>query len=186
MSTYNKDNIIHVWDQLRKKEPNALSYLFRLTSDRLFRYGTKICPDEELVKDCIQELFVKLYETSRELPHTTNPLFYLFKALKNILYNAIRSNEKYLLYSQEDMLFQVDFYYEAEDEKDSISEEMHEKLETLFQSLSTRQKEAVYLKYKMDMSYEEISQLLGINYQSTRNLVHRAIEKIRAENEKTK
>ncbi|MDL2245102.1 sigma-70 family RNA polymerase sigma factor [Parabacteroides sp. OttesenSCG-928-J18] len=181
MRKEDSDRIIHAWEQLRKSDRDALALFFRLTSDLLYRYGMKLCVDEELVKDCMQELYVKIFQTAESLPALENPLFYLFKGLKNRLFNAIEQKERITYYSPQEIQFQADFYYEAEGENDSIDDEMREKFEKLYQCLSDRQKEAIYLRFQMDMTYEEISQLLGINYQSARNLVYRTLEKIRTE-----
>jgi RNA polymerase sigma factor (sigma-70 family) len=45
--------------------------------------------------------------------------------------------------------------------------------------LSSRQKEAIFLKYNFGLDYEEVSKVLNINYQSARNLIHRGISRIR-------
>lgn len=46
-------------------------------------------------------------------------------------------------------------------------------------TLSPRQKEAIYLKFVSNLSYEEISKVMQMNYQSARNLVFRGLEKLR-------
>lgn len=169
-----------VWEQFKSGDKKAFAELFKLTSDRLYRYGTKFVTDPELVKDCIQELFTKLYENQKELPSLENPVFYLFKSLKNLLIDEIRRNEKAIHISLQDIPFHVTFVYH-ENEETEWNEEIKEKFEQVISLLSDRQKEAIYLRFQSEMSYEEISELLGINYQSTRNLIHRSIEKIRTE-----
>ena len=79
-----------LWELFRNGEESAFSALFELTSDKLYRYGTKFVSDEESVKDCIQELFIKLYENRQQLPALSNPLFYLFSSLKNLLIDRQR------------------------------------------------------------------------------------------------
>jgi RNA polymerase sigma factor (sigma-70 family) len=174
----NRESI--VWRQFRNGDKKAFATLFELTSDRLFRYGKHFVADSELVKDCIQELFTKLYENQREAPLLENPIFYLFKSLKNLLIDELRRSEKMVHISLQDIPFHVKFVYN-EREIAETDEDIREKFERVISFLSDRQKEAIYLRFQSEMSYEEISELLGINYQSTRNLIHRSIEKIRAE-----
>ena len=45
--------------------------------------------------------------------------------------------------------------------------------------LSDRQREVLYMKYYSQMNNEEISEALGINNQSVRNLTHRSIEQLK-------
>ena len=157
-----------LWELFRNGEESAFSALFELTSDKLYRYGTKFVSDEESVKDCIQELFIKLYENRQQLPALSNPLFYLFSSLKNLLIDMIRHNQRMVYISPEELPFHVQFAFGQEEDEEVLS------------LLSDRQKEAIYLRFQAEMSYDEISQLLGINNQSARNIVHRAMEKIRS------
>ena len=97
-----------------------------------------------------------------------------------MLIDEIRKNEQMERISFEEAPFHVNFIYN-EDEENAPDEETKEKFERIVNLLSNRQKEAIYLRFHAEMSYEEISEVLGINYQSARNLVHRSIEKIRRE-----
>jgi RNA polymerase sigma-70 factor (ECF subfamily) len=45
--------------------------------------------------------------------------------------------------------------------------------------LSNRQKEIVYLKLYQQLSYEEVSEIMQINYQAARNLFYQAIKSLR-------
>lgn len=168
------------WNQFKQDDHKAFSRLFELSSDRLYRYGMKFANDEELVKDCIQELFIKLYNNRTILPEVKNPIFYLFGALKNLLIDAIQQKEKIIYFSPHELPFHVKFIYSADDQAE-VDDDIKEKIEKVMSLLSDRQKEAIYLRFQAEMSYEEISQLLNINYQSVRNLIHRSIEKIRTE-----
>ncbi|MCD7930589.1 MAG: sigma-70 family RNA polymerase sigma factor [Tannerellaceae bacterium] len=177
-SKYADENIL--WTQFREGDQQAFAKLFRDFSERLYRYGIKFVQDEELVKDSIQELFIRLHQNRSKLPDVVNPLFYLFQTLKNILIDALRQREKITYLSSEEIPFHVHFEYnDTGGEEDS--ESIKEQFDHVLSLLSERQKEAIYLRYSAEMSYEEIATLLNINYQSTRNLIHRAMEKIRSE-----
>jgi RNA polymerase sigma factor (sigma-70 family) len=169
-----------IWNQFREGDKAAFAALFERTSDRLYRYGMKFTTDEELVKDCVQDLFLKIHQNRAELPDVDNYAFYLFKLLKNMIIDAFRQQEKIVYISPQELPFHAEFVYERS-EPDDAGDEIKERFEQVISLLSDRQKEAIYLRYQAEMSYEEISQLLGINYQSARNLIHRSIEKIKKE-----
>lgn len=64
-------------------------------------------------------------------------------------------------------------------------EEAHRRLgdnemERALQQLSPRQREAVYLRYFEDAAYEDIAAIMGISTSTTRVLVHRALDELRA------
>ena len=45
--------------------------------------------------------------------------------------------------------------------------------------LSNRQKEIIYLKFYQELNYDEVSEIMNINYQVARNLLHQAIKAMR-------
>lgn len=172
-------DIVKVWDEFRNGDESSFSVLFETFLDPLYRYGMKFVSDESLVKDCIQDLFVKLHNNRASLSSTTNPKFYLLFSLKNMIIDAIAKNRRLTYVSPEDMPFIATYHYLSDQDEAENEEEIKEKFEQVLNMLNPRQKEAIYLRFQLDLSYEEISQLLGINYQSARNLIHRSISKIR-------
>lgn len=180
------DNEVSIWKRFVAGDDKAFAQIFDLYSDRLFRYGMKFVSNEDLVKDCIQDLFVKIFKSRSGLPLTTNLSFYLFKALKHKIIDTIQKDKHLIYYSSGDLPFMVEFSFDPEEEEQQRQEEqaydldIKEKFKEVLSLLSDRQKEAMYLRYKMGMDYEEISQLLDINYQSTRNLMYRAMQQIKS------
>jgi RNA polymerase sigma-70 factor (ECF subfamily) len=62
---------------------------------------------------------------------------------------------------------------EQEDEEKKI------RLLKAIEQLSGRQKEIVYLKYYQNLSYDEICDIMNINYQVARNLLYQAIKSLK-------
>lgn len=178
MNLQNTRNETALWKLFREGDEQAFSMLFELTSDRLYRYGTKFVNDGELVKDCIQELFIKLYENRHQLPTLSNPLFYLFGSLKNLLIDTLRHNQRMVYISPEELPFHAQFVFNQEDDEEP-DDNIKARFEEVMALLSDRQKEVIYLHFQADMTYEEISKLLGVNNQSVRNIIYRAMEKVR-------
>jgi RNA polymerase sigma-70 factor (ECF subfamily) len=50
---------------------------------------------------------------------------------------------------------------------------------TEIEQLPTRQQEVLYLKYFEGMDYEEISQIMSVNYQVVRNYAYRGLSRLR-------
>lgn len=173
-------NLVKIWDNFREGNDEAFSLLFETYIDPLHRYGLKFVSDEDIVKDCIQDLFIKLYNNRESLSSTTNPKFYLLLSLKNMILDTLSKNKRITYVSPGDLPFIASQYYKVDETNDEDDqEEIRLKFEQVLSMLNPRQKEAIYLRFQLDLSYEEISDLLGINYQSARNLIHRSITKIR-------
>lgn len=173
-------DMVEVWDRFRQEDNDAFSILFETYLDTLYRYGRKFVSDEDFVKDCVQDLFVKLYNNRTSLSPTMNPKFYLLLSLKNTIIDALAKTNRLTYIPPEDLPFLAWAYYKTENEDIDDNDEVKQKFDEALGMLNARQKEAVYLKFQLNLSYEEISELLGINYQSARNLIHRSITKIRS------
>jgi RNA polymerase sigma factor (sigma-70 family) len=175
------DNPIILWDKFRDGDDSSFAVLYEVYSDYLYRYGLKLMPDEEELKDCIQDLFVGLFENRKNLPPTGNVRFFLLKALRNRIIDLYRKERRLIYMPPEELQFSLTYSFDPENDDLEKENEVLEKFEKVLNMLNPRQKEAVYLRYKMNLSYEEISDMLEINYQSARNLIHRAVSKIRGE-----
>ena len=172
-------DIIKVWEKFRLGDKQSFSLLYETYFDTLYRYGMKFIADENVVKDCIQDLFVKLHSNKEALSDTTNPKFYLLFSLKNLLIDTLSRYQRVTYLPPADLPFYATYQYEVADDSNEIDDEVKKKFDSVIGLLNPRQKEALYLRFQLELPYEEISQLLGINYQSTRNLIHRSISKIR-------
>lgn len=157
----------------------AFSRLYDLHIDMLYAYGNKLTPDKELLKDCIQDVFVKIYNKRSELGEINNFKSYLFISLKNKLCDEARKRVNVSDVAVEELNPVVEdsenhyIYHEKEKIKNNL-------VKNLLSQLPPRQREALNLYYMEERKYEDICEIMNMNYQSVRNLMHRAISKLRA------
>ena len=59
-----------VWSRFRSGDQDAFSEIYQKFIDALFAYGCKMTRDRELVKDCIQDIFIDLHLLNPNLHHT--------------------------------------------------------------------------------------------------------------------
>ena len=168
---------IHLWEQLRNGNKAALAELFELYFSQLYNYGRKICSDEEKVKDCIQDLFLEIWNQKNKMP-LLSVKAYLTKALQ---YKLIRINKKSQLIEAFDGNGNefFDWSHETFIIKNEMDAEKVKKLLAAMQQLPKRQQEIIYLKYYLNLSYEEICDLMNIQYQVARNQVSSAINSLK-------
>ncbi len=165
---------------LQSGDINAFSRLYDLHVNMLFNYGCKLTTDKELLKDCIHDVFIKIYNKRMDLGEIANLKSYLFISLKNKLCDESRKRTNYSDLQVEDL----NSVATENVENDYISLEMesvsNEKVKYLLNQLPPRQKEALTLYYIEEKKYEDICMLMDMNYQSVRNLIHRGILKLRS------
>ena len=180
MTLNDQKRIIDLWVQFWGGNEMAFSQLYCLCFDDLLAYGRRVGGDNEMVEDLIQDLFLKLYQKKIILEDNTKLCSFLFRALKNLIYNQLLRNAK--LQSLPDYDFAFDLDYTIDEQlswmhDQGLSDEVHH----ILKGLTGRQKEIIYLRFIHEMSFEEISEIMKINIQSARNLLFRSMEKIRKE-----
>lgn len=175
MSTANPD--IELWESFRKGDKEAFAALFRRHYETLFRYGSQFTADTELLEDSIQELFIELWQ-ARSATAVLSVKAYLLKSLKYKLLKVFRQKSRLLSLTPGN-----DISFEWSHENFLIAQqetaEKKQRVLTALGQLSNRQKEIIYLKYYQNLSYEEVSEVMNINYQVARNLLYQAIRSLK-------
>lgn len=166
------------WQQFISGDDDSYSWIYTTYARKLYQYGLCFTSDTELVKDCMQDIFVYLYNNRAKLGFCDNIKFYLFSAFKNNLIKAIHKESV-----SEDLVDDFPFLIELTVEEQYIQDEQYanesRKVETLLALLSSRQKEIIYYRFIQGMSMEEICELMDLNYQSAQNLIQRSLKKMR-------
>lgn len=176
----NKSDERLLWLKFLNGDDQVLSLIYLQYSNSLFDYGCRFTKDSDLVKDCIQEVFCNLLRTRKNLSETDNVKFYLLKSLKRkILREIQKSGKKLVSINDQDYSFELLLRNTIDDQLNELNEEKQKALTEALESLTDRQKEAIYLRFNRGLEYDEISVLLNLNYQSARALIHRAIERLR-------
>ncbi|NLO71320.1 MAG: sigma-70 family RNA polymerase sigma factor [Porphyromonadaceae bacterium] len=158
----------------------AFSKLYEMNVNILFNYGCKILNDREHLKDCIHDVFIKIYSKRNDLKNVLDFKSYLFVTLKNKIFDEIRKKNRINENSIDDYepvsSYNVEIDYIEKEKEYNIKKKVY----SLLDNLSNRQREAVTLYFIEERKYEDICQIMDINYQSLRNLIYRSLTKLRA------
>lgn len=149
--------------------------------DNLFAFGSRFTADREMIKDCIQDVFVKMYTKKDTLDKINNLDSYLYVALRNRINDEFRRN----VHMCDNAITDVSMRRVAEEERHN-RERMERELmltttvEDAISKLSPRQQQVICLYYIERKKYNDICRIMGINYQSVRNLMCRSITRLRS------
>ena len=177
-----KDNSsdITLWNQLRSGDEEAFSSLFERYYSTLVNYGKTLMTGEDLVKDCVQEVFVDIWTYRYKLNEAIVVKAYLLSSVRKRIARLHHREHIFSNIKQIDSLeFLFDFSIEDRLIADETTAKKVEQLNKSINQLSDRQKEAIYLRYHQGLSVEQVAEVLNLNYQSTKNLLHRAILQLR-------
>lgn len=158
-----------LWTLFINGDMAAFQTIYSHHYQMLYNFGKRYLESTE-IEDCIHDTYLNLLNYKSSLSEVKNVKAYLFKSLRNQIYKFKKNN------ALEFNLIDGTVAYEDDDHgKEAILNE----LKSLIEKLSPREREIIYLKYFQQFSNNEISELLGIKYQTVRNILAGAIKKLR-------
>lgn len=176
IADFEEKRLIHLF---LKGDKSAYTTIYNQYTDMLFSYGMGMGFERETIKDAIHDVFYKLYFNRNLLKNIDNLKFYLFRMLKNRLIDIHRSDVELSDITDYEMKFsiKVTIMDEMIGEEDKTA--LQNKIKTLLECLTDRQREGIYLRFMQEMDYEEIAELLNMTPQAARKLIFRAMERMR-------
>lgn len=169
----NRDIVL--WSQFRNGDTESFVSIFRNYYSDLFNYGCKITDDHAIIEDGIQDLFIDLWRTHGKA-EIVSLKAYIFRAFKFKLIKAIGKAGKTSSFLPEVHENEFEISHEMLLINDQENKELAQKVFNAMRELSARQKEIIYLKFHQNLSYEEVSEIMNINYQAARNLVYQSLK----------
>jgi len=171
---------INLWEAFLAGEREAFESIYTRHYKSLYEYGMRKLQNEELVRDYVHDLFVKLWMNRKTTGSTDNIRYYLLASFRNFIINQStkKSNLNYVD-MEEAEVFQINFNAEAELARlDQVDEQAQKVLQALNQ-LSPRQKEVLYLRYFEELEFKEIADMMDISVKGVYKLNSRALETLR-------
>ena len=162
-----------IWKQMVSGDEKSLGRLMNLYYKALLNYGYKFVKNDDFLKDCIQELFINIWNNRARLAVPDSIKAYLFVSLKRKIERDI-VREPFLEELADRLYPHVEFSPEWWLIREESLALKTRNMADLLNSLPKRQREVIYLKYYEEMSREEISMILSITPQTVSNLLQLA------------
>ena len=170
-----------VWKEFTSGNTEAFDLLMSSHFRVLFQYGSKFSKDKEFIKDCIQDLFLILWEKRENLDKNAVVKPYLLASLRRLMHRSISSKswigDKYI--EESDGIFEIEFSVEEQYIENEATHVRAQQLKHLLDELPKRQKEVIYLKFFQNMDRNQISEVMDVTPQTVSNLLQIAIKQLK-------
>lgn len=169
-----------LWKGLKSGDTQCFDILFRKFYSELYYYGMKIFSDAEFVKESIQEVFIRIWETRERLGEVENPKVYLLVSFRRMMLTKL-GKDKRKLHVEFGKADHYSFFFELNEfeRHDEVSPEIREVLLKSIHSLTKRQREIIQLFFYHELSYSEVAKVMKMSVQATRNLMYRTLIHLR-------
>lgn len=170
--------ILEIWKRFIAGDDEAYADLYRAVVQDLYQYGLCFTSDAELVKDCIQDLFVYLYANRHHFSLSCKVKTYLLVSLKHNIRRDLLRSRKYDPIGEE-LPFLSEMSVEERFIEDESLQDETRKVQKMLAVLTPRQREIMYYRFVQELPMDEICRLMELNYQSAQNLIQRSLKKLR-------
>jgi len=164
----------------KQGEEYAFEILVQRYHQHLYNFIHSYVENQQSTEDIVQETFIKMIKNIQAYKQQANSKFstWLFTIARNTITDEIRKGkirETVPIDDQENLVSEKDESIEEIVIKNETIDSINIAIETLTPDL----KSIVLLKYYLDFSYKEISEIIRSTPEKVKGRLHYAIEKIR-------
>jgi RNA polymerase sigma factor (sigma-70 family) len=156
-----------------KDDPAAYAQWYKTYFKKLYNYGRKFTADTGLIEDSIQEVFLDIWKKKEKLLEVDSAHSYLFASFRYILLKKMKA--AYRTIAAEAFAEEPDFYIEQKIIAGEADKAMQQKLQAAMNTLTPRQREAIFLRFYEGLSYEEVAAILDITVKATYKIMARSL-----------
>ncbi|GAB3914515.1 sigma-70 family RNA polymerase sigma factor [Larkinella knui] len=170
-----------LWHNFKEGDELALGELAQRYYKRLYGYGSKFSRDREVVKDCIQDLFLEIWDKRTTISEPDSVKLYLLVSIRRRIFRR-KTEDKWLEQSEEldfDSTLIGDLPIETAIIEDETSRYYVRKLQQLIPQLTRRQQEIIYLRFYENLDNEAIAEVMSLSRGAVANLLWRALKELK-------
>ncbi len=173
-----------LWRSFLDGDDRMFTVIYHQYAPLLLNYGNHFSVNREVIRDALQEVFTELYLRRGKLNVPINNVKgYLYVSFKNRLLKQIARENKLSVKDfsrdRENVFeFQPEYSFQEQWIRDEISEERRRKLHQAVNSLSSKQKEIIFLRFEEELEYPEIAGILNITVDSARKQLYRTLKSL--------
>ncbi|MDR6783340.1 RNA polymerase sigma-70 factor (family 1) [Pedobacter africanus] len=164
--------------RVSKGDQQAFGMLYGRYADRVYAQSMRLLRSEELSRELMQEVFLKLWRMGRDLTEIQNLDVYLKKMTRNRCLNELR---RMLREKKVGEVYLEDYDESHNDTEEGIFlKETRQVLDTAVALLPKQQQEVYRLCYRQGMKYQEVADLLNVSHATVQSQMKRALKFLRA------
>ena len=151
--------------------------LYKKYIDDIYRFVYRKIGEEKIAEDIVSEIWIKILNNIENYREQSGATFksWIYRIAYNTVIDYYRTKkEKVDIEEILEPWFSSDFWKNIDD-KDCLK-----RVEKYLENLSQKEREIIFLRVWDDMSYKEISEIIGESVDNCKQICSRTMKKIRA------
>ena len=166
------------WENIKNGNKEDYSGAYTFYYKKLYNYGRKFTDDIAMIEDSINEIFITIWSNRQNLHDIHSPQSYILTSFRNNIFQKIKSLR--LTRSREtEHETEIQFSIDSIIIQRETDKELKRQLERALQQLTSRQREAIFLRFYEGLSYAEIAGIMNISIKATYKLMARALNELK-------
>lgn len=167
-------------EQIRNGDEAAFETLMRRHEDAVFRLAYRMMGRAAEARDAAQEVFLGIWQRPEGYSSTAKFTTWLYRVTANrvLSYLRLQTVKRLISFGGDDTKFDVADDAEGA-ENGMIRKERESAVEQALLKLPPRQRAAVHLRYREELSVVEVAEALGVSFKSAESLLFRSRESLR-------
>lgn len=162
------------------QDPEAFQILFDRYYELILNYIYRRTLCRDVAEDLTSKTFIKAFEFLKKAERDINVRPWLYRIATNVWLQHEKKKRRSLKNIK--LLFSITSFVSKQTPSSNLhSKENAKNLRTLLISLEPKYREPLLLKYDEELSYEEISEILQITKENTRQRISRGLKIIRSQ-----
>lgn len=145
---------------------------------KFYNYGKKFTSNTSLIEDSVQEVFLEIWLKKHKLLQVNSINSYFFASFRYILFRKIKEEKK--IVSNDGIEGEASFSVDSLLISREVNNEQQARLKTAFEALTPHQREAIFLRFYQNLSYEEVAQVLNISVKATYKIMARSLSALKS------
>jgi len=166
-------------ERLGADDVDAFEAIFRRLSEPIFRYVCRMVSDEARAHDITQDTFAKLWSVRERMDTVDSLRAYVFRMARNRVYNQQR-DERTRRNNRAQLREDTVHHSSPAPDQSLDADLLRERLDEWIEELPDRQREALLLRRRHELSHDEIAAIMDISPSTVNNHIVRALKQLRS------
>lgn len=170
-----EDKDIFLIQKLGEDDMAAMEFLYVKYAPQVKSFVYTILKNDADTEDLVHDIFLKIWEERRKISQVTSFRSYLYSMTRNMVYNRLKKAKVHSRFIGTTSTNQVD----QDIEKRLITRDLLQKIRKMMVKLPKQQRDIYEMNRDEDMTYNEISDKLGISPKTVQYHIGKVLIKLK-------